>query len=83
MQVILLFEGADEPARETAPTEALMLHGCKAEEMQESDDGFELSITDSEGGRGVVLNWSIGTLGYMPRRLTLDPDLGSQERYSA
>jgi len=49
-QVVLLYEGADPPAEDAEPSEALMLHGCKAESPEdEGEDGPELSIADSGG----------------------------------
>jgi len=50
--VMLLFEGGDAPAAGTEPSEALMLHGCKAENVDpegDEDDGPELSLADSGG----------------------------------
>ena len=52
--VMLLYEGADAPDEGTEPTEALMLHGCKAENVDpegdaEQEDGPELSLADGGG----------------------------------
>ena len=51
--VMLLYEGGDPPADGIEPSEALMLHGCKAEnvvaEEGEDEDGPELSLADSGG----------------------------------
>ena len=48
--VMLLYEGAEPPESGTEPTEALMLHGCHAENVDEdSEDGPELSLADSGG----------------------------------
>jgi hypothetical protein len=51
-QVLLLYEGADAPEDKdgTEPSEALMLHGCKTEAVEEDgEDGPELSIADAGG----------------------------------
>ena len=52
-QVMMLFEGKDAPAAGDKPTEALLLHGCRAESIQneaeDEENGPELSITDSGG----------------------------------
>ena len=49
-QVLLLFEGADVPPAGAEPDESLLLHGCKAElPEEEEEEGFELSIADSQG----------------------------------
>ena len=48
--VMLLYEGAEAPADGVAPSEALMLHGCKAENVEgEEEEGPELSLADSGG----------------------------------
>jgi NIMA-interacting peptidyl-prolyl cis-trans isomerase 1 len=50
--VMMLYEGAEPPSEGTEPTEALMLHGCKAEAVDaegEEEDGPELSLSDSGG----------------------------------
>jgi len=48
-QVVLLYEGAEPPADDAEASEALMLHGCKCEVVEDSEDGPELSIADSGG----------------------------------
>ena len=48
-QIMLLFEGADPPPEGTEPSEALCLHGCKAEPVEGDEDGPELSLADSGG----------------------------------
>ena len=49
--VMLLFEGADAPSDGVEPTEALLLHGCRAENVDDesADDGLEISISDAGG----------------------------------
>ena len=52
-QHLLLFEGAEAPGADTAPNEALMLHGITAEAVAASEDGdadeLELSLADADG----------------------------------
>lgn len=49
-QVMLLYEGKEAPPEGTEPSEALMLHGCRAEVVEEEgEDGPELSLADSGG----------------------------------
>jgi len=50
--VMLLYEGGEPPAAGASPSEALMLHGCKAENVSDEEageDGPELSLADSGG----------------------------------